>query len=200
MKRKHINFLVDSLAFTAFVLMTSTGVIMRYLLPPGSGRHTTIWALDRHEWVDVHFWLAVVFFSVLALHLVLHWRWIVCMIKGRSTESSGFRLGLGLLGALTVLIIAVSPLLAPVEKELGANTTASHESHETDEFTIRGAMTLQDIEKTTGVPAAFILRALRLPETTSSGEKLSVLRNKYGFKMKDVREAVFEYQNAKRRE
>ena len=77
------NFLVDALAFTVFVLLTASGVLMRYVLPPGSGRFTTVWGLDRHEWGSIHFWIAIGLLAALALHLFLHWRWIVYTIKGR---------------------------------------------------------------------------------------------------------------------
>ena len=43
MNRTTLNFVVDTAAFVGFVLLTTTGVLMHYLLPPGSGHHTTIW-------------------------------------------------------------------------------------------------------------------------------------------------------------
>jgi len=82
-KKKHLNFIIDTIAFVGFVVLTTTGVLMRYILPPGSGRYSTIWSMDRHEWGDIHFWVSVVFFLILAFHLVLHWRWIVCVVTGR---------------------------------------------------------------------------------------------------------------------
>jgi hypothetical protein len=74
MKRPNVNFAVDCLGFAGFVLLTATGVLMRYVLPPGSGHSTTIWTLDRHEWGSIHFWIAIAFLAVLAFHLFLHWR------------------------------------------------------------------------------------------------------------------------------
>ena len=38
MNRLRLNLAVDFLAFSAFVLMSSTGFILAFLLPPGSGR------------------------------------------------------------------------------------------------------------------------------------------------------------------
>ena len=65
MKRTHLNFIVDVVAFVGFVVLTTTGVLMRYILPPGSGHYSTIWSLDRHEWGGIHFWISVVFFPYL---------------------------------------------------------------------------------------------------------------------------------------
>ena len=39
MKRVKLNFIVDFVAFAGFVVLTTTGVLMRYTLPPGSGHY-----------------------------------------------------------------------------------------------------------------------------------------------------------------
>lgn len=117
MKRPSLNLLVDGAAFAGFVLLTSTGVLVRYVLPPGSGRRTTIWGLDRHAWGEIHFWIAMVFLSCLAVHLVVHRRWIVSVIRGRPREGSALRVALGLVGLLAVLAAAAAPFLAEVQGE-----------------------------------------------------------------------------------
>lgn len=116
MKRNSLNFVIDAVAFAAFAFLSTTGVLLHYLLPAGSGRWQSIWGLTRHQWGELHFWVAVVMFAVLAVHLFLHWRWIVCTAKGRDTDRSGARLGLGIVGALAVLALASAPLFTPVER------------------------------------------------------------------------------------
>lgn len=116
MRRPALNFLVDAAAFTGFVFMVSTGVLMRYVLPPGSGKRTVVWGLDRHEWGALHFWIAAAFLGVLALHLALHGRWILSVLRKRPREGSGARVALGLVGLLAVLAIAAAPLVSPVER------------------------------------------------------------------------------------
>lgn len=193
MKRSTLNFSVDVVAFIGFIVLTTTGVLLRYLLPSGSGHYSTIWGLDRHEWGGVHFWIAVVFFSLLGLHLVLHWRWILSMVTRRPREGSGFRVGLGMVGLATVVMLAISPLLAPVERgptEKGA-TYRSNQGY--DEVSIQGSMTLEDLEESTGVPASHIIEALGLPESTSTKESLRRLKTDFGFGMNDIRKIVSEY-------
>ncbi len=56
-----LNFIIDVIAFTGFLFLTTTGVLMRYLLPPGSGRFASLWGLNRHEWGTIHFWISVAF-------------------------------------------------------------------------------------------------------------------------------------------
>jgi hypothetical protein len=115
-KRPTLNLAVDAAAFATFVLLTSTGVLLRYVLPPGSGRHTTIWGLDRHDWGQIHFWISMAFLACLAVHLLVHRRWIVSVIRGRPREGSGLRVALGVVGLVAVLAAAAAPFLAEVEQ------------------------------------------------------------------------------------
>lgn len=196
MKRTKLNFIIDVVAFVGFIVLTTTGVLMRYVLPPGSGRYSTIWSLDRHEWGDIHFWISFVFFLILALHLVFHWRWIVNVLKGRPRDESGFKVGLGIVGLITVIALSVSPLLTPVERDSsnkGGGPSLS--SHESDEVSIDGSMTLEEVEKATGVPASFIIKSLNLPETISVEERLGSLKREHGFEIYEVREIVKEYED-----
>jgi len=130
MKRSNLNFLVDAASFVAFLFLLSTGLLLRYQLPPGSGGLegrgtgsnaayrlvTLLWDRTRHDWGEIHFWIAVALVTVLALHLFLHWKWIVCAIRGTQSHASGWRFGLGLVSLLALLILAVMPLVAPTER------------------------------------------------------------------------------------
>ena len=196
MKRTKLNFVIDVVAFVGFIVLTTTGVLMRYILPPGSGRYSTIWSLDRHEWGDIHFWISFVFFLILAFHLVLHWRWIVNVLKGRPRDESGLRVGLGIVGLITVIALSVSPLLTPVERDTSSKGGGpSFSSHESDEVTIDGSMTLEDVEQATGVPASFIIKSLNLPATISVEERLGPLKREHGFEIYELREIVKEYED-----
>jgi len=197
MKRTNLNFIIDVFAFVGFVMLTTTGVLMRYSLPPGSGRYSTIWSFDRHQWGDFHFWISVVFFSVLALHLVLHWRWIVCVVTGRPRVGSGLRLGIGIVGLITVIALALSPLLTPVERDFTSRGSSFSSNHKYEGISITGSMTLREIEQTTGVPTSYIIESLKLPESISIEEKLGRLKKKYGFEIRTVKEIVHEYKNKK---
>lgn len=115
MKRVSWNTIVDAVGFAAFTLLSATGVLMRYVLPPGSGRHTLLWGFDRHEWGTFHYWTAIVFFAVIVLHLILHREWIVARLKGRATTASGRRLALGVLALLILLALLSAPFVTPVE-------------------------------------------------------------------------------------
>ena len=192
MKRPKLNFIIDIIAFIAFVLLTTTGILMRYILPPGSGKHTLIWGMDRHEWGTVHFWISILFFSILALHLFTHWKWIVSLVKGRPKDQSGYRVGLGIVGVLAIVLLSIAPLLTPTESNSGNNDkTEKHGS--IDDHEIRGSMTLNDIEKKTNVPVEYIIQTLKLPASIPLDESLGSMKNEYGFDMNELRSIIENY-------
>lgn len=116
MKRPQVNLLIDTLALASFFLLAATGVLMHFVLPPGSGRISTMLGLNRHEWGGLHFWAAVVLFAILSVHLILHWRWILAMVKGREQEGSGMRVALAFVAVLMLLALLISPFFLPVEQ------------------------------------------------------------------------------------
>jgi len=124
MKRVQLNAIIDAVAFVAFMCLASTGLILRYQLPPGSGGAVgrgmgrgslqqpveLLWGLTRHDWGDYHYWIALALLAVLSVHLFLHWKWIVCVVRGQRTESSGLRLAVGLFAFVMVTLAVALPL------------------------------------------------------------------------------------------
>ena len=89
MKRNSINFFIDLIALIALLGLLFTSIIIRYILPPGTGglgRHLhggfgreavkTLWSMTRHQWGDIHFYFATAFIILMLLHIFLHWTWI----------------------------------------------------------------------------------------------------------------------------
>ena len=89
MKRTTFNFIVDFLSFISLLGLIFTGMVIGFILPPGTGGRgqllhdgrgrediKELWAMTRHEWGDIHFYLAVLFVSLMIVHIVLHWKWI----------------------------------------------------------------------------------------------------------------------------
>jgi hypothetical protein len=75
-----------------------------------------------------------------------------------------------------VVALASAPLLAPVERDTGDKGASSHSAHPYEDLSIRGSMTLREIEETTGVPATYIINALKLPDTISVEERPGPLK------------------------
>jgi hypothetical protein len=193
MSRTAINFVVDAVAFAAFLFLATTGVLMRTVLPPGSGHFSTLWGMDRHAWGDVHFWIAVTLTSAVALHLFLHWRWIVSTACGHPRRRFGIRAVLAVIAVLVTAGLAVAPFFAPVQSE---NEPPPHKLRSAEHSAgdaadgIDGSMTLREIEQRTGVSAAVVAKELGLPNDLPTDERLGRLRKQFGFEMHDLREAV----------
>ncbi len=80
MTRSTLNYLIDAVTLIVLLAMVATGLILEFVLPPGSGgiRHApdTLWSLARHDWGAVHFYAAITMAGFVALHLALHWNWV----------------------------------------------------------------------------------------------------------------------------
>ncbi|MCA9396443.1 MAG: DUF4405 domain-containing protein [Candidatus Omnitrophica bacterium] len=84
--KQAFNRVVNALGLITFIFMISTGSILKWILPPGSGRleGREAWGreiasyigLTRHEWGEVHFYISIGFVIILGAHLLLHWNWI----------------------------------------------------------------------------------------------------------------------------
>ncbi|OGP86840.1 MAG: hypothetical protein A2Y95_01385 [Deltaproteobacteria bacterium RBG_13_65_10] len=191
MRKADLNFVVDVVAFVAFVFLAATGVLVRYVLPPGSGHFSMLWGMDRHEWGQLHFWTAVVLMASLGFHLFNHWRWVVGMVKGPPREGSGLRVALAAIGVMALVGLAAAPFFGRVEQT--GEPPHRMRLAETDEGTVRkidGSMTLNEVEQLTGVRAAVILRDLGLPPDLPLDVRLGRLRKEHGFELNDVREVV----------
>lgn len=75
MTRKHFHLIVDVTMFLAMLALVATGMLMSFVLPPRSGG-ASVWTLTRHDWGNVHFWIAATLLGLLVLHLVLNWSWV----------------------------------------------------------------------------------------------------------------------------
>lgn len=219
MRRPQVNFIIDSIAFCAFFFLTTTGILMRYILPPGSGHFTTIWGLDRHQWGTIHFWLSIALFGVLALHLILHWKWIVCVLTGKPREESGYRSVLGFISLIIVVALSVSPLIQ--EKEVSSNNQTRGlrsndliikedsiieksniinktipSAHKYEDLLIKGSMTLNEAAGSSRVPLNYLLKELNLPSSLTGNEQLGQLKRRYGFELNQVREIILKYKES----
>jgi hypothetical protein len=188
MSKSAVNFLIDAVALAAIMLLSATGVLIRYVLPPGSGHFSQLWGMDRHQWGQIHFWIAVVLLTTVALHFFLHWHWVVGMVKGRSDRGSAMRVGLAIAGVLVLAGLMVAPFFGQVEET--GEPPHKMQSEERPAYQINGSMTLHDVEEQTGVPAAVILRELGLPADLPTDERLGRLRKQHGFEMHGIQEIV----------
>jgi len=140
MRKNTVNYLIDGCAFVIMLVITATGLLMKYTLPPGSGGKV-VWGLGRHAWGGVHFWAAAALLSLLVLHVALHWAWVCASTRrlkpggaGRPARSDRDRAyGLALLAIVAVLLAAfvfitrAAITAAPPGAERGEHASALRE-------------------------------------------------------------------------
>ena len=128
--KQFLNRLINALALMLFTLMISTGSILKWILPPGSGRIEsltrggiggnksilTLLGLTRHDWGRSHFYIAAAFLVLLIIHLALHWNWICATAWGTKKSPQPVLRRLVTVGiALFVIILLILPWV--IEKQ-----------------------------------------------------------------------------------
>jgi hypothetical protein len=222
MRRNTLNFLVDVVTLLAIFVMIATGLVIRFVLPPGTGgRHgghgLALWGMGRHDWGDIHFWASVVLGVFLLVHVALHWSWVCATSRRLITGSSDAgqlsaakrnAYGLASLVALFVVFggftwyagVAVSETHWPenaehaIERSEADVSEGTHsKDHQIAHDLIRGSMTLAEVEIATGVAPAILKSELGLPDGITADERLGRLSRRYGFDMETVRTIVAEH-------
>ena len=88
MRKATRNYVVALIMFLLALFEVVSGFVLWLVLPRGGGymggrgsitEATFLWSRDT--WLDLHNWVAVALLVIVALHLILHWRWIVHMTK-----------------------------------------------------------------------------------------------------------------------
>jgi hypothetical protein len=207
-KRTNLNFAVDAFAFAAFLALMSTGVLLSYVLPPGSGGFEgfgeghgaerrpilLLWGLTRHEWGSIHFWIAVGLVAILAIHLALHWKWITCVVRGNRSDDSGIRFGLGLAATIALVALIAMPLVAPVTQQTRGqlkHTDASQQPLATiGRDQIRGSTTISEAARLTGLTVPELINRLKLPDDVSSSDAVGPALRHNGMRMSDLRQLL----------
>jgi glucan phosphoethanolaminetransferase (alkaline phosphatase superfamily) len=147
MRRPSQNFAIDIAIAVTFVLLIATGFLMKYVIPPGSGRALTVLTMNRHEWGEIHFWISVTMILLIALHLLLHTKWITTMVKGKNPLLRRKRAAAGIIVGIVMLFVVLLPFLLPVQRTdagQGEGSSServeapSHDGEEARQMRIRG--------------------------------------------------------------
>ena len=138
--------------------------------------------------------------GVLAVHLLLHWKWIVCVLRGKPhADVSGGRFALGIAGLIAVALLAAAPLMTPAQtaprSQLLGTPSDGQPGGDADGVSgdaegIRGSMTLAEVAEKTSVPVAQILKRLNLPEGSAPSEQVGRLLRAHSLDMSALRQAV----------
>lgn len=197
MKRSALNFLIDVLTFLVFFAKVWTGFLIHYVLPPGGGRgHAlTLWGMNRHDYGNVHFYLALAMVALIIVHIWLHWPWVCSILSNLLGASQPKRSRRTLYGTILLLVIGIvtaSSLLWVKTRVKYTNGEEQerygHEAFETNELPyITGRTTLSQAAEMAGISVEQLISELKLPSNINPNERLGRLRWQYGFEIEDVR-------------
>jgi len=117
MTRNTLNFVIDTAALLLGLISLTTGLMLKFVLPPRSGRQgLSLWSLDRHDWGDIHFYTTAALIALILVHLILHWQWVCttaarfCLGPGHGSTPPTKRHQIGAL-AITLTATAITAFL-----------------------------------------------------------------------------------------
>ena len=82
-----VNLIIDAIIGIAFLVEAVSGFVLAIVLPHGgyqggrNGIYGQTFVISRDAWLSLHDWFAIIMTLGVLVHLVLHWRWIVCMVR-----------------------------------------------------------------------------------------------------------------------
>ncbi|MCJ7715300.1 MAG: DUF4405 domain-containing protein [Anaerolineales bacterium] len=119
------NHLILDVFLVVAGLVTALSGIYFLFLPVGGfqGGRNPLYGIiiffERHTWSDIHIWASVLIMALAALHIPLHWKWIVSMTKNglrsmfgknKLNKYSQFNLMINIIVGLSGLICGISGL------------------------------------------------------------------------------------------
>jgi hypothetical protein len=212
-----VKYLTDTLMFLCVLGIAGIGILLAFVIPEGqaaAGRSKYFLGVHRHQWGHIHLYLSLAFSGLIVLHIVLSWSWI----KGKARQLfKGTWRAVLVLTVLAGLIIPFVFWLATAKNDPaferqgmsselrrggepsgrfgendGDSTLAGRGVKAEPPNFINGRVTLRDVERNTGVSARDIAAKIGLPEDVSPDATLGQLRQRYGFEIQSVRDAVAE--------
>jgi cytochrome b subunit of formate dehydrogenase len=92
LSKTKLNYLLDAVIALAFILSALSGIVFLFAGSGGyqggrnPGFQTEMLGISRSVWSDLHTWVSLVMIAGVAVHLLLHWDWIVCMTRRMVNE------------------------------------------------------------------------------------------------------------------
>ena len=110
-KKNQINFIIDAFMFLCMGAIAGIGFLMALVLIPGKEQWAkygkpvdlTFMGLSRHDWGDIHLYIALILLSFLALHIILHWK-MITNLYCKLVENRNFR---RVIAAVFILIFII---------------------------------------------------------------------------------------------
>lgn len=212
MRRNTLNYAVDTTILVLALPLLASGLILAFVLLPGSGGHgrgeaSTLWGLGRHDWGDVHFWIATGLCGLALLHLALHWSWVWNTTRGvfglepgppsgaTRRNTVGVVLALAVVGAFAAFVgVARSTVQVGGGQRLATDTGDGKQHEPVPELAglsaLRGSSTLGEAADAAGLTIEALIQHVGLPPDSTRDDRLGPLCRAAGLRMSDLRAAL----------
>ncbi len=222
MRKNRLNFIIDVIMLLVMVVILSIGLLVKYMLPTGQekwelygeNREFLFMNLDRHQWGEIHYLLGIVLIALLILHILLHWKQIVC-IYTQWIKAKVLRILLAWAFLVIMVLIVLIPFI--VKPQIGEDeshyrnknndlliqekkTGSLDEEHTYSAIDINGQMSLDQISKEYKIPCNELKKKLGIPVNISNDERIGRLRKQYNFSMQQIKDIINEHQKLQNHE
>jgi hypothetical protein len=217
MKAK-LDLIIDAIMLVALAAMTGIGLLIKYVLISGQDQWIKFGQkydlrfldLDRHDWGSIHLIVGFIFLGLLFIHIILHWKLLMYLLKGVFKNISARRIGILLFFLFILLLISFPVFVKPGFTSAGKGInksvpvdTVSGKKNVSDKDTsgydvsleVKGYMSLEEVANKYDVPVSYLKGKLNIPPETSGEQKLGQLKKHYSFTMKDIEIIISNYQN-----
>jgi len=111
-KHTRNNWLIDAALFSSAVIAALSGIYFLFLPVGGYQGGRNPWAgiqilFTRHTWDDLHMWGGVIMIAAAAIHLTVHWSWVVNMTRRAFKEITGRNRQMNARGRWNLILNAV---------------------------------------------------------------------------------------------
>ncbi len=84
-----LNLTIDIILFFLLMAMAGLGFLIKYTLLSGEKRNAIygeninleLLGMDRHQWGTIHLIVSIAFVVFIVLHIIFHWKMVVCFFK-----------------------------------------------------------------------------------------------------------------------
>jgi hypothetical protein len=83
LNRTKTNYLIDLILAMLYLSVVSTGLFMFFFMPSGiqRGGRLVYMGLAKRKWVLIHSRVGILMATLAAIHLSIHWKWIIYNTK-----------------------------------------------------------------------------------------------------------------------
>lgn len=113
--KNNLNFIINLLMFLSIAflsgigfLLKHSGIIIRKMSLKGVSASVTFLGLKGRQWGQIHFWVSILFLSLLLIHIILHWGWIVSTYKNMIKNNVA-----SFITALILIVVSIMLFIFP---------------------------------------------------------------------------------------